>query len=310
MRKLRYLSAQPATDYYVWQVEVLINNFIEMGINPNDIDIVCYKVNGIIPKNWSKLADNYAARFFFYDDTRINKNYISSIRPNILKQHFKNHRYLEHDAIFYHDCDIIFSKSPNWDRFLEDDIWYGSDTRFYISHSYINGKGHNILEKMCEIVGINPKLVEDNEMNCIGAQYIMKNIDYLFWENVENDCENLFKQITDLNNEIKKNNQDYHELQIWCADMWALLWNGWKKGVQTLCDDYFKFTWATERDVDFHNNLIFHNAGIVDNKNGLFFKGDYHNTIPYKVDLKIKDGTASKIYWDYIQEVGNKSVII
>ena len=267
MRKLRYLSAQPATDYYVWQVEVFINNFIKMGINPNDIDIVCYKVNGIIPENWSKLANNYAARFFFYDDARVNRNYVSSIRPNILKQHFEKHPYLKEDAIFYHDCDIIFSKPPNWNKFLEDDIWYGSDTRFYISHSYIKSKGHDVLEKMCEIVGINPKLVEDNEMNCIGAQYIMKGIDYKFWESVENDCENLFKQITDLNNEIKKDKPDYHEVQIWCADMWALLWNGWKRGVKTECHVDFKFTWATESESDFYSNVIFHNKKRIKSKN-------------------------------------------
>ena len=52
MKKLRYVCAQPATDYYKWQVEVLINNFTSMGINPNDMDIVCWKVNGVIPDDW------------------------------------------------------------------------------------------------------------------------------------------------------------------------------------------------------------------------------------------------------------------
>ena len=112
MRKLRYISAQPATDYYVWQVEVLINNFTAMGINPNDIDIVCWKQNGIIPQRWITLAETYPARFFFYDDTRETKHYISSIRPNILKQHWEAHPYLQGDAIFYHDSDILFTRNP------------------------------------------------------------------------------------------------------------------------------------------------------------------------------------------------------
>ena len=132
MKKLRYVSAQPANNYYRWQVEVMLNNFISMGVNPNDIDIVCWKINGIIPEDWKKLASAYPARFFFYDDTRENRHYISSIRPNILKQHFQQHPYLQDDAIFYHDCDIIFTKPPkDWitEEMLQDDNWYGSDVR-------------------------------------------------------------------------------------------------------------------------------------------------------------------------------------
>ena len=41
LRQLRFVSAQPATKYYAWQVEVMLNNFIEMGVNPNQIDVVC-----------------------------------------------------------------------------------------------------------------------------------------------------------------------------------------------------------------------------------------------------------------------------
>jgi len=37
---IRYVSAQPATLYYAWQVEVMLNNFMEMGVNPNQVDIV------------------------------------------------------------------------------------------------------------------------------------------------------------------------------------------------------------------------------------------------------------------------------
>ena len=76
---LRFVCAQPATLYYAWQVEVMLNNFIKNGINPNYIDIVCYKPDGIVSDKWTKLAENYPARFFFYNDTRINKHYISSI---------------------------------------------------------------------------------------------------------------------------------------------------------------------------------------------------------------------------------------
>ena len=38
MKNLRYICVQPRILYYAWQVEVMINNFIKHGINPNNID--------------------------------------------------------------------------------------------------------------------------------------------------------------------------------------------------------------------------------------------------------------------------------
>jgi hypothetical protein len=32
MKNLRFVCAQPAIPYYTWQVEVMIHNFIEMGV--------------------------------------------------------------------------------------------------------------------------------------------------------------------------------------------------------------------------------------------------------------------------------------
>lgn len=312
LRQLRFVCAQPATTYYAWQVEVMLNNFIEMGVNPNNIDIVCWKQNGDIPEEWSKLANSYPARFLFYDDTRETKHYISSIRPNILKQHWERFPELKWDAIFYHDCDIIFTKPiQQWitEEMIGDNEWYGSDTRWYIAHSYIMGKGEDVLDKMCEIVDIPKQMIEENEMNAIGAQYLMKDIDYDFWENVERDSENLFKDITALNNQKKGIDPSYHELQIWCADMWAVLWNGWKLGAQTNCHPNFDFSWGTSTENDYHKLNIMHNAGVVTSTDGLFYKANYMNSYPYDTDLEIIEGTASKKYYEWIQKIAKKTCL-
>jgi hypothetical protein len=76
-KSLRYVCAQPASLYYAWQVEVMLNNFQSMGVNLNYVDIVCWKQNGVIPEEWIKLATGYPARFFFYDDKRETKHYIN-----------------------------------------------------------------------------------------------------------------------------------------------------------------------------------------------------------------------------------------
>jgi len=310
MKKLRFICAQPTSLFYAWQVEVMISNFIEMGINPNNIDIVCWKMNNVIPEEWVKLTNAYPVRFFFYDDTRATKHYISSIRPNILKQHFIDNPELEDEAILYHDCDIVLTKPINWDQFLEDDKWYGSDTRWYIAHSYILGKGQDVMDKMCEIVGIDESVVRDNELNSIGAQYLMKGINAGFWENVEKDCERLYNEVTVLNNMKKSKEPEYHELQIWCADMWAVLWNGWKMGKETVCHPDLEFAWGTSSESDYDRLNILHNAGVVSSADGLFYKAEFMGRLPYNLNLNIKEGTASKKYYEIIQQVEKKSVLI
>jgi hypothetical protein len=310
MKNIRFICAQPTSLFYAWQVEVLINNFMDMGINPNNIDIVSWKMNDIIPTEWVKLTQKYPVRFFFYDDTRTMKHYISSIRPNILKQHFILHPELENEAIFYHDCDIVFTKPIDWKQFLDDDKWYGSDTRWYIAHSYILSKGQDIIDKMCEIIGIEESIIKDNELNSIGAQYLMKGINAEFWANVERDCEILYKDISELNNTKKAKDNQYHELQIWCADMWAVLWNAWKLDKETICHPDLEFAWGTSSESDYNKLNILHNAGVVSSADGLFYKAEFMNRLPYNLNLNIKEGTASKKYYEIIQQVEKKSVLI
>lgn len=307
---VRFISAQPAITYYAWQVEVMLNNFLEMGVHPNWIDIVCYKQNGTIPEEWSKLAHKYPARFFFYDDTRETKHYVSSIRPNILKQHFQAYPELSKETLMYHDCDIIFSKPFSMGKFEGDDIWYGSDTKWYIAYDYIISKGQDVFDKMVEIVDIDPQLVIDNNNNSIGAQYILKNIDWTFWADVERDSERLFKEVTELNNKKKEQDPKHHELQIWCADMWAVLWNGWKRGHKTQCSDDLQFSWGTSSEDEYHKLNIMHNAGVTNSTEGLFYKAQYMNKPPYNLNLEIKEGTASKKYYEWIQKTEKDTVLL
>jgi len=313
MRNLRFVCAQPAILYYAWQVEVMLNNFRDMGVNLNQIDVVCKIENGNIPIEWQRLANGYAARFFFYRDTRQNPCYISSIRPNILKQHWAARPEIWSEAIFYHDCDIMFTKPiSEWitPEMLSDDVWYGSDTRWYISHSYIKSKGEDVLNAMCDIVKIDPKVIEDNELNAIGAQYLMKNVQIEFWEAVERDCEALFRDITQLNSRKKAADPTHHELQIWCADMWAVLWNAWKRDFRTECHRNFNFSWATSGIQEYTDCNIFHNAGITGTEHRQFYKANYMNSLPYNLNLDIVENTATRQYYDQVQRTGQRSVLL
>ena len=320
MKNLRYICVQPRLLYYAWQVEVMINNFIKHGINPNNIDIlVAWNPNDLttsVQANvdaWNKLAAHYnQVRFFFYQDTREQPiYYISSVRPNILKQHFKAHPQLESEAIFYHDCDIVFTQTPNWTPFLNNKIWYLSNTNSYINYDYVISKGLDVYDTMCKVVQIDPIIPRLMNSNSGGAQYLMKNIDSTFWEFVERDSEKLFKEITELNNIKKTADPRYHELQIWCADMWAVLWNGWLAGNETKVVPEMDFSWATDPINRWNETTIYHNAGATCECEGTFYKSLYMNTLPYNIE--IEKYSKEKNCYNYvleIKETAQKSCLI
>jgi hypothetical protein len=124
------------------------------------------------------------------------------------------------------------------------------------------------------------------------------------------DSERLFNQITELNKIKKLENPKYHPLQIWCADMWAVLWNGWKMGKKTITHKNLSFSWATSAVDEIEKMNIMHNAGVTNDKGNLFYKANYINKLPYFDNLEIKENSASKYYWDWIQKTAKKTILI
>jgi MoaA/NifB/PqqE/SkfB family radical SAM enzyme len=318
MKKLRYICCQPAITYYTWQVEVLINNFKKMGVNPNYIDIVCGIENNKIPDVWIKLMTHYnSVRFFFYNDTRTNKSYQPSIYFNLMKQHIVARPEIQNDVLFLHDSDIVLTKPPKFDGMIDGDTWYLSDTKFYINYDYIKTKGDYVYENMCRIIGIDPLIPKILNTNSGGAQYIVKNTTYDFWNKVENDSINLYRWFCDNEHlHIKKNEFDY-PIQKWTAGMWSLLWNAWLYGHETIVDERLSFGWVTNAISDVEKYSILHNAGVVADSNnphcyekGFFYKGNYMNELPYGKNLIIDKNYASYYYWNEICETSEKSILI
>ena len=305
-----FICAQPATFFYAWNVEVMLDSFMRTGIPQENIHIVCAKGDNYY-EGWRNLSHRYSnVKFFFYEDSRETKGYVSSIRPNILKQHFSENPYLSKEVIFYHDCDIIFTKPINWEQYMNDDFWYGSNCSDYLGYDCILRKGEDVLDKMCEISNIDKNLIKENQNNSIGAQYVLKNIDSRFWESIENDSERLHAEITELSERKARENPEYEKLVIYCADMWALLWNGWKEGHRTICSEDLSFCWAPRGKSSFESHNIFHNAGIQrDMQEEYFYKYNYLNKLPYFDNLEIRTDTASYEYWKEIKRTGENTVL-
>ena len=322
LNKLTLICVQPYIAYYAWQVEIMLTNFKELSIH-NEFNIHCLFAYNKTEVDWEskvnniKLVENKfdgVAKFFYYEDTRQYPiSYVSSIRPNLLKQHYKANPHLSSESQFYHDCDIIFSKFPDFLHNLSenDNNWYISDTISYIGHNYIIEKGEDVLDLMCSIVGIDKELVRQNQDNSGGCHYVMKGVDYEFFDKMEKDCEKMFKDVTSLNNEKKAIDSTHHELQIWCSDMWCILWGAWIRGFKTNIISEMDFSWATDSIEKFNDKYIFHNAGVTNElRESIFYKAEYINKYPFDIDIDKYDNTkASYKYATLINSLSNTTCL-
>ena len=312
MQDIYYICAQPSTFYYAWQVDAMLLSFEKFGnVDLSKVHIVSsVPLDKPVPDSHFKLVEqkwrDKNVLFEYYKDNRVGSGYISSIRPHILKKHWQKYPWLQEKTFFYHDCDIALTKPIKLDDKLspEDNrTCYVSDTMSYIGARYIDSKGHNLLEDMCAIVDIPPHIVRNRELESGGAQYLIKpGITPEFWDKVYQDSERLFTEITGKINEYKREEPDWHELQIWCADMWAVLWNLWKSGYKTPCHLDLDFGWGTHNKSSWDLYSIFHNAGVVKSEEGKpFYKGEYMSRAPIDAP-RPDDEWASQNYFDLITE--------
>lgn len=307
-KKIVFMSVQPDVPYFHWQVEVMIHNFMKVGINPNWIEVI-WAIDGNPSFEVLKLAQKYSnVRFFFYQK-RITKNYgyIPILRPDALEQHFDKFPELRGEVVFYHDSDIIFRELPDFDSMRGDHYWYLSDTISYIGANYIKSKSDQIFTEMCDIAKIDPDLVERNELNSGGAQYLMKGVTSEYWKYVKETALELYKYMAS-REETERSQLDsaalksYNPIQKWCSDMWAVLWGAWRSGAQVKLSKDLEFSWGTSSLEDYERYKIMHNAGVTGNQDGrLFYKGEFINRDPFESDFsKIDPNSASSKYVEAI----------
>lgn len=293
-----FVSAQPDSTYFHWQVEIYLYQFAKHGI----ID-KCYALFGYTGDSPSAYVKTLATRYpniRFYKDTRKPNGYSPTIRPHILAKFFKENPNMG-KYVFYHDSDIFLTKLPRFDLMMQpfDRISYISDTISYIGYDYIKECSERYRTKypelpeldifygMCKIMQIDPKIVKENQKNSGGAQYLLKNIDYTFWEECEGYCIDMYTYLS----EYEKRYPIVHHIQKWTTDMWVVLWLYWKRGGKTIIHKELDFSWATGTVAEYNNMNIFHLAGVTgSNNNDKFYKGRYTKETIF--DAYIKDNNV------------------
>ena len=295
MSKPIIITAQPDDQYFIWQNHLYIESCLNQGFTQDQIHILLYKPkNRQFNNNWNKLKEIYPnINIFLYEDKGVQQFlgvYIPVIRPHILWQHFETYPELNDKTIIYTDSDILWLDSLNINHLLLDNINYVSDASSYLNYSYFENKYKQVipekieqaksidfLKEICNIVGIDKKIVIDNNNNTGGVQYILKNIDANFWKKVESDVLKIRMYFQQVNKIYFKNEND--GIQSWCADLWAVQFNLWHRNLETRVVKELDFAWATEPIEKLNSCAIFHNAGVGSkymNNIPYFYKGAYH----------------------------------
>jgi len=279
MRELKFIEVSPDDTYYVWQVHLWLESLKKIGHSDKAIVLVFTPKDRKpdIPK-WKRIAELYPeAEFNYYTDdhdiSALLGIYVSIIRPYVLWRYFKTHPKMVSNAVFYCDCDILFTDKFNIDAYLEDDINYVSDTNSYINAAYFDSKINDVLPEKLEeyktrdilaevtaLVGVNREIAEERNLDSGGAQYLLKNIDSKFWSKMMNDTIMIRTYLMHINKEFFANEDK--GFQSWCADMWGLLWNLWLREVEVKVIPEMNFAWAPDPIEKLDTYSIYHNAGI------------------------------------------------
>lgn len=300
---MRLIQALPDAPYFVWQLYIQMLNFRDYGIEKDAVILVGIK-GGVVSEKMKAFEKWTEAKIYYFEDDRENRFYLSSIRPHLLKKYFRD---IEcPDVFFYHDQDIIFTETPDFSK-LNDGRCYVAAKPVETGIDYISSKyckrfhEGKVFEDMCQVIGISPELVVANDDNAGGAQYIISGVNYHYWELVEVHCENLHKYLYETTRE-DANNSIYH-IQIWTADMWAVLWTLWAIGKETRQAPEINFNFPYEP----RKTPVMHNAGITgDNwktSEGVpryFYKSAYNGEVfPFGQDFSFVSPEISQ--YDYIK---------
>lgn len=304
-----YLMAQPAIKYYAWQIDVSIRSMLEQKVKPEQIHIVSGLQNGIKHEDFNTLETMFpAVNFNYYHDNRKDLTYAPSIRPHILKKHWRKFPQLESKQVFYMEADVCLVRPLDKTNF-NSKTWFLSDTVSYIGHDYIKGRDKRFLKLFADIVGIDVKAIRSNQNNSGGAQWVMSSLTEAYWEKVEKDCVEIYKKGEELNEVIRLENPEWHPLQIWTACMWAGLYNAWYFGHETKVDPELEFTWATDPKKYIGERRIYHNAGATSDHEGILIKSDYTNETPFGKKLKINNDFAGAWYYSKIQKASKETLL-
>lgn len=298
---MKFIVPIPDSKYYLWQQLVQITNFREMGYEENLHIPVIYFGNPSETLLKLSNAKELKCHWHLYPDERIKKFYTASMKPYLMGKYFEE--FPEESAFVYNylDPDCIFTKPMDFTPFLEDDnTWYGSDTYGYTGEKYIKEKGEQLFYDLCNIVGVDPTLMEGKRGWEIGAQYFIKNNTPEIWFEIENKSSDAFLYMKQT---AKKYHPEGHQypIQAWCSEMYITQMVALKYGIKLQVTPLMDFHWADHDIKNWFKKPYFHNAGQVKDNGKHFCKITYQSS-PFRKNIKIIPTSASYNYMQLVKK--------
>lgn len=289
---MKIICVQPFDYYYKFQVQTWLHSLRKLGLSDKAI-VMLFRIPSRDKEDyWEDLRNEFnEAQWFIcnydYSIDHYRFIYIPVIRPYTLSKYWELNPEISSETIVYTDCDIIFRSNFNINSLLHDDVCYLSNTVSYISASYFDSKIRDVkpemlerykeidvLDEACKLVGINRKIAEENNDNSGGAQYVLKNIDKAFWDDVLKSSMNIVIFLRSINQAFfESENKGF---QSWCSDMWAVLWNLWKRNRVTKVVPELDFHFSTTALSNGPFKPIIHNSGVTSD----FMDLGEHKSVP------------------------------
>ncbi|WP_117161343.1 hypothetical protein [Paraliobacillus sp. X-1268] len=283
---MKYILCQPAIKRFEWELEVCVTRLQKLGIR--DIILLFTKQDDRVP---IYLQENYGVETHVYSDDRHDKSYIPSVKPYLWMRYLQEDPSRENDTYFYLDSDVLLRAIPNVKP--TKNKWFASACESYLSVDYIDSKDEGLLEDMCNTIDIDPELIRKHKP-VGGAQWAINNPTYAYWKKVYEDSNTIYKLVC----------QSKTDIQKWTAEMWAQLWNVYHFNIDVKVPEELNFSWPTDPVESYYETKIFHNAGVVDDQQNLFFKGKYVNSTPFGNSFEHVDQSKASIkYVEAIREV-------
>lgn len=288
--------------YLSWQAELLALNCRELG---QELTILI---------GWRCRPSDYALRLqrdfgaILIEDTRSDLSYVPSLRPHQLAKFVNSGNYLGEPVLLI-DSDLLFKTLvflPHLSKLVpgNSNSVYLSDCSSYLNADYLNGTDPDIMGHLCRIAEIDPGYVAAHPA-AGGAQLFLPHLfDANFWQRVERVSSSMYRL-------MKNWRCSTYPVQGWTADMWAILYELYRREIAGECDvkisALLKFCFATDPVHYWQENNILHMAGVTAGMPGHFFKGNYTAQPPWECDLShVQPENCSYLYVEAINRLKGK----
>lgn len=284
---MKYITSIPSIERFLWEAKTYVLSLKKLNVDLEDIIILTTDNDMGVVEKYKSLGVNV---FYYNRNEEADKSgYIPSLKPYLFYRFLQENKEYEIETFFYHDSDVVFL--DNHFEIPNDKSVFGSDTNGYLNYDYLKNCSNmdDLLPKMLNIVGISEQQIKDLNNDSVGAQYIIAQPTEELFEKIFRDSIKLWKLVEHYQTDFQK----------WVVEMVSTLWNFSYFGYDVKLSRDLDFAWST--DLEYHNQKILHNAGVVDDKEGLFFKGTFLNQ-PKEKDLLINSGKLSDEYVKFVSD--------